>query len=179
MSVYSKLAKKPIPIPDGVDLRVSDGMVFAECSGNSGLMPLSSDVALKIEDGFFSVLPSKRIKNPAMVGTFTAKLKNLVRDAKTPYKLSLRLIGVGYKAFNVDGKIIAFNVGYSHLIAFQIPDDISCNIKDNTEIECSGFIDSVTSFADDLCKIVPWDPCLQSGIIIKDSFLRKKEGKKK
>ncbi|MBL0725710.1 MAG: hypothetical protein JJW01_02030 [Alphaproteobacteria bacterium] len=179
MSSFSKLAKKPILIPEGVRLKVVNNVVIAEYGSVSRSLEVSSDVILEIIDGTCKVDAARKVKNCAMIGTFVAKLKNLLRDIKNPYKVCLVLIGVGYKAFKVDGDIIALSIGYSHLVAFQIPDGIMYNIKDNTEIELSGFVDDVTAFADDVCKSSPWDPCLQSGIVIKGSFLRRKEGKKK
>lgn len=176
---YSKLAKKPLPIPNDVRVSIGDGMVFAEYSGRSGSLALSPDVDLRIEGNLAFVAPAAKVANPASVGTFFANLRNLIRDAQAPYKVHLALIGVGFKAFPVKGGLVALNVGLSHLVAFEIPEGIQLSVKDNTEIELSGFVNQVTSFADDVCKVAPWDPCLQSGVVIKGSFLRKKEGKKK
>ena len=94
------------------------------------------------------------------------------------YEKGLEIVGVGYR-FNVQGKKLVINAGYSHPVNMEVPEGITVESVSNTEITVKG-IDKVLvgEFAANIRKVRQPEPYKGKGIRYKDEHIRRKEGKK-
>ena len=94
------------------------------------------------------------------------------------YERGLEIIGVGYR-FNVQGKKLTINAGYSHPVVMEVPEGLTVESNSNTEITVKG-IDKVLvgEFAANIRKVRKPEPYKGKGIRYKDEHVRRKEGKK-
>ena len=73
----------------------------------------------------------------AMHGTMNALLQNMITGVTTGYEKGLEIVGVGYR-FNVSGKKLTINAGYSHPVEMTIPEGLTVEAQSNTEITVKG-----------------------------------------
>lgn len=116
----------------------------------------------------------------AMWGTTRALIANAVHDVTEGYRLSLRMVGVGYRAsLEQDGRVLGLKLGYSHSIEMPLPEGVTASVPNPTRIVLSG-VDRqlVSQFAASVrCWRKP-EPYKQKGIFVGDETIRKKDVKK-
>ena len=107
-----------------------------------------------------------------------ALITNMIIGVTKGYEKGLEIIGVGYR-FNVQGKKLVINAGYSHPVEITIPEGLTVEANGNTEITVKG-IDKVLvgEFAANIRKVRKPEPYKGKGIRYKDEHIRRKEGKK-
>ena len=125
----SRIGKNPIAIPAGVTVEVKEAVVTVK--GKLGeLTQEFSDVTVKIEDNQVIVERSSDHKDErAKHGLYRSLINNMIVGVSEGFTKQLELVGVGYRA-NVTGQLLELNLGYSHTIFMQIPDEV----KVSTEI---------------------------------------------
>ena len=135
---------------------------------------------MKLNDKSIIVKPkdqSKRSKE--MWGTVRSRIVNLIQGVSEGFSKNLLLNGVGYKAI-LKGKVLELNLGYSHPINFDIPEDITITVKKPTEISVFGSDkQKVGQIASNIRSFRKPEPYKGKGIKYEDEFIRRKEGKKK
>ncbi|MFN0141085.1 MAG: 50S ribosomal protein L6 [Pyrinomonadaceae bacterium] len=123
----SRVGKKPITIPAGVTVSISD--LALEVKGPKGTLstPVPSGVSFKQEDG---TLTAERQDDSfkAFHGLARALANSAVVGVTEGFEKKLDLVGVGYKA-DVQGKKIVFALGYSHPIEYILPDGIAAKAE--------------------------------------------------
>ncbi|MBK9153582.1 MAG: 50S ribosomal protein L6 [Chloracidobacterium sp.] len=123
----SRVGKKPITIPAGVTVNISDSTL--EVKGPKGTLstPVPAGVKFKEEDG---TLVAERAGDDlaAFHGLARALANNAVVGVTEGFKIDLDVVGVGYKA-DVQGKKIVFALGYSHPIEYVLPDGIEAKAE--------------------------------------------------
>lgn len=122
----------------------------------------------------------KNIK--ALRGTTIALLKRLIVETSTILYKKLKIVGIGYKAFDVDdfkNKVLLMKLGFSHSIYFKIPENLNIFCLKQTKIFIYGstyqYI-SQTAFQIQLLKLP--EPYKGKGILYENSKIKLKEGKK-
>ncbi len=122
----SRIGKKPIDIPEGVTIEVSDhNLVTVKGPKGELSQQVDPDIQIKIEDGVLNVVrPTEQKRHKAMHGLYRSLINNMVEGVSNGFKKQLELVGVGYKA-DVKGKILELHLGHSHSIYFQIPEELS------------------------------------------------------
>jgi large subunit ribosomal protein L6 len=122
----SRIGNKPINISDGVTIDVSDkNLVTVKGPKGTLTQQVDSDLILEMEDGALVVKrPTEQKRHKAMHGLYRSLLNNMVVGVSTGYKKELELVGVGFKAA-VQGKLLELNLGHSHSIFFEIPQELS------------------------------------------------------
>ena len=126
----SRIGKLPIIIPDGVQVTVSDKNVVT-VKGKLGELQQVIDpaITIKINDGNILFERHTEQKNhKSMHGLYRALIANMVHGVSEGYKIVQELLGVGYKVTST-GQILEFSVGYSHNIAFELPDEVKVETK--------------------------------------------------
>ena len=113
-----------------------------------------------------------------MQGTTNSLINSMLIGVSKGFEKGLEAVGVGYR-FNVQGKKIVVNAGYSHQVDVDIPEGLSAELVSNTEITIKG-IDKqkVAEFAANVRKIRKPEPYKGKGIRYKGEVVRRKEGKK-
>ena len=174
----SRIGKKPIPIPSGVKIQVSDGAV--EVQGPKGKLrqALPPGIAFKQED---ATLVARPVREDSELGKFHGLARSLVANAvkgvTEGFRKDLDIVGVGYRA-EVKGKQVQFALGYSHPVVFEVPTGIDVVIDKQTHITVTG-IDRqlVGQVAADMRRLRKPDPYKQKGVRYTGEVLKKKAGK--
>ena len=172
----SRIGRKPIPVPAGVKINVGGGKV--EVQGPKGKLHVLVPRQIKLEqkDGVLTAVRENE-DDRALHGLARALLANAVHGVTQGFKKDLDIVGVGYRA-EVKGKAVAFALGKSHPVEFQIPEGIQITVDKQTHIVVSGADKAqVGRVAADLRSLRPPDPYKQKGIRITGERLKKKAGK--
>ena len=132
----SRVAKKPISLPKGVELNIQDDSVSAK--GPKGTLSLAKPAGVKIaiEDGS-AVLSANDDALVPLAGTVRAILANMVKGVSEGFERKLELVGVGYRAA-MQGKDLSLSLGFSHPILFPSPEGITISTPTQTEILVQG-----------------------------------------
>jgi len=174
----SRVAKKPIALPKGVELNIQDTSVTAK--GPKGTLSLAKPAGVKIaiEDGQ-AVLSAAEPSLIAMTGTVRAILANMVKGVSEGFERKLELVGVGYRAA-MQGKDLNLSLGFSHPVVFQAPEGITLSTPSQTEILVQGADKQrVGEIAAKIRAVRPPEPYKGKGVKYADEFIFRKEGKKK
>src|SRR6516165_11170568 len=134
----SRVGKKPVPIPAGVSASMEGQIVKVKGPKGTLALTLHDDVAAKIDGNEVRIDPrgdSKRAR--AMWGTYRSLLANVVTGVTQGFERRLEVTGVGYRAA-VQGKTLQIQLGYSHDIAFPVPDGVTITVPKPTEIHIAG-----------------------------------------
>ena len=135
----SRIGKKHLTAPKGVDVKVASGQVTVKGPKGELNMALSDEVSVKVDNGEVTVSarnPEER-RSKAMWGTARANIHNMVTGVTTGFAKDLELQGVGYRAA-MKGKDLELSLGYSHPIVYKAPPGITFASAKPTEIKISG-----------------------------------------
>jgi large subunit ribosomal protein L6 len=123
----SRIGRKPIAIPKGVKVNVKDG--FVEVTGPKGSLStrLPEGITVRLSEVQVNV-DRESDEQSALHGLARALLQNAVTGVTEGYTRQLDIVGVGYKAEVQKGRVI-FNLGYSHIIEFPLPDGIGVKVE--------------------------------------------------
>ena len=176
----SRVAKKPIVIPAGVEVNINGPEV--KIKGPKGSMQLHAQTAVNIkkENNEIVFLIKKDIENAGAVsGTTRALVDNMVVGVTKGFERKLVLIGVGFKA-QIQGKVLNLSLGFSHPIKFPVPVGITIETPSQTEITVKG-IDRhlVGKVAAKIRSFRPPEPYKGKGVRYEGEVIVQKEGKKK
>ena len=182
----SRVGKKPITIPSGVTVTISDSAM--EVKGPKGTLstPIPVGVSFKQEDG---TLTAERTNDDqaAFHGLARALANNAVVGVTEGFTKDLDIVGVGYKA-DVQGKKIVFALGYSHPIEYVLPAGIDAKAERvNTKTSINQYQTTITlsgidkqmlgQVAAELNRLRKPDAYKGKGVRYADKFYRLKPGK--
>lgn len=174
----SRIAKAPITVRKGVEVKVDGRRVAVKGAKGSLEMLLHPTVSVKIEDGVLHVSPADD-KAWAMAGTMRALLANMVRGVSDGFQKKLQLVGVGYRA-QAKGKVLNLNLGYSHPIDYEVPEGVTIETPSQTEVIVSGSDKQrVGQVAAEIRGFRPPEPYKGKGVRYADERILRKEAKKK
>ena len=180
----SRIAKAPIAVPGGVEIRVDGRQVEIKGARGSISHFLHASVALEqvsSEGGAeLRVQPREETREAvAQAGTARSLLNNMVIGVTTGFERRLQLVGVGYRAQSNDGRL-NMALGYSHPIEFDPPEGVTVEATSNTEVVVRG-VDKqkVGQVAAVIRGFRPPEPYKGKGVRYADEIVRRKEAKKK
>jgi len=176
----SRIGKNPVPVPSGVTVTVTGGLVTAKGKLGETSMTLSDDISIKVEGSEVIVAPARETRQATMMwGTGRALVAKMVKGVSEGYTKTLELSGVGFKAA-VQGSELVLNIGFSHDIRYPIPAGIKIACAKPTEIAVSGIdAQQVGQVAAEIRGFRPPEPYKGKGIMYAGEKIRRKEGKKK
>lgn len=121
----SRIGKKPIQIAEGVSVDVSgDNLVTVKGPKGTLTQQIDPDMSIQMDEGILTISrPTEQKRHKAMHGLYRSLINNMVEGVTAGYKKELELVGVGYKATS-QGKTLELNLGHSHSIIFQIPEEL-------------------------------------------------------
>jgi large subunit ribosomal protein L6 len=174
----SRLAKKPIIIPDGVTVTLN-AAGFA-VKGPLGELSLSVRPEVSIAQGAEGIeVTTKKSSKLArsLVGTYASHMKSMIKGVKEKYQKKLILEGVGYKS-EVSGSKLKLALGFSHPVEVEIPAGLTATAEKNL-ITISG-IDKglVGEFTAKVRALKKPEPYKGKGFRYDDEVIRRKQGKK-
>ncbi len=175
----SRVAKMPIELPAGVEVKVSGQSV--QIKGAKGQMNHEVHVLVGVDVADGQVRVSAKSESQAanaLSGTTRAVLANMVTGVAKGFERKLEIFGVGYRA-QVQGKKLNLSLGYSHPIEFDIPEGITIEAPTQTEILIKG-IDKqrVGQIAAIIRAYRPPEPYKGKGVRYGGEKIVKKEAKK-
>ncbi len=173
----SRIGNRIITVPDNVTVTEQDNIVTVTGPKGTLSQVMLKDITMK-QEGQEITLERKNDNAKAMHGTMNALINNMIIGVTEGYEKKLEIIGVGYR-FNVQGKKLVINAGYSHPVEMEIPEGLTVEANGNTEISVKG-TDKVLvgEFAANIRKVRQPEPYKGKGIRYKGEHIRRKEGKK-
>ncbi len=174
----SRIGNRVLTIPDNVNVTIENDSINVK--GPKGVLdfPISKDVIVKIDGNTLTVEQTNTINSNVMQGTTNAIINNMIEGVSKGYEKSLEISGVGYR-FQVQGKLLTINAGYSHPVKLTVPEGLAVEAISTTEIVIKGISkELVGEFAANVRKVRKPEPYKGKGIHYKDEHIRRKEGKK-
>jgi large subunit ribosomal protein L6 len=124
----SRIGKKPVPLPKGVEISVGNGIVQVKGSKGSLQVDLLPGVDAAVEGAELKITrENDEHKTVAFHGLVRALLANAVTGVSEGWKKELEIVGIGYRAERKESSVL-FNLGYSHPIDFAIPEGIDIQV---------------------------------------------------
>jgi len=173
----SRIGKKEIPLPQGVEAAVADGVVKVKGPKGSLQQPLVDRVAVEVNGDMIKVTRvADDRRSRSFHGLMQALVANMVTGVTEGFSKALEIKGIGYKA-DVSGKTLNLALGFSHPIAYSIPDGVSLSV-DREKVVVQG-IDKqlVGAVAADIRSFRPVEPYKGKGIKYVDEYVIRKAGK--
>ena len=132
----SRVAKKPIALPKGVELNIQADSVGVK--GPKGTLSIArpAGVDVRVEDGQ-AQLSTENPAQVAITGTMRAIIANMVHGVSEGFERKLELVGVGYRAA-MQGRDLNLSLGFSHPVLFKTPEGITIATPTQTEIVVTG-----------------------------------------
>ncbi|WP_085875613.1 50S ribosomal protein L6 [Peptoniphilus vaginalis] len=174
----SRIGKKPIEIPKGVEVKVDGQTVIVK--GPKGELKQSFDKDLKIElnDGVLTVERPNDIKRiKALHGLTRTLIYNMIIGVTEGYTKSLEIVGTGYRAAK-KGKVLSLNLGFSHPLDIEDPEGIEVEVPSPNSIIIKGNDkQQVGAYAAYIRRFREPEPYKGKGIRYTDEHVRRKVGK--
>ena len=176
----SHIGKKPINIPDGVEVDISNsGLVTVKGKLGELSESFNSDLSIEKEDNILTVkVPSNTKKFKELHGLTRSLIANMIEGVCSGYSKELSLVGVGYTA-DAKGPYLLLNLGYSHPIYFGKPEGITFETPSPTSIIVKGTDkQAVGQVSAKIRSLRKPEPYKGKGVRYSDEVVRRKAGKK-
>ena len=175
----SRVANRIIDLPSGVTVSVAAGAVTVKGAKGALTMPIGAGVSIEQQDKKLSVKYEATEQARMSAGSTRAHLANMVQGVTKGYEARLELFGVGFRA-QVAGKTLNLTLGFSHPVAYPIPEGITIEAPSLTEVLVKGTDrQKVGQTAAEIRDIRRPEPYKGKGVRYKDEQISLKEGKKK
>ena len=176
----SRIAKNPVVIPAGVEVKFGTDALTIKGKNGELSLPLTQAVTVALEENQLTFAPNGDSKHAnAMSGTVRALVNNMVKGVAEGFEKKLQLIGVGYRA-QAQGQTLNLSLGFSHPVAYEMPEGVSVATPSQTEIVISGADkQKVGQVAAEIRGYRPPEPYKGKGVRYVDEHVVIKETKKK
>ena len=173
----SRIGKKPIAIPAGVEVKLDGSTVTVKGPKATLTREVHPNMTVKIEgDEIIVERPDDQKQNRALHGLTRSLIANMVEGSNTGFSKVLEVNGVGYRAA-VQGKTLVLTVGYSHPVEMEIPEGLSAEVNGNKITISGADKQKVGQFAAEVREKRPPEPYKGKGIKYETEHIRRKEGK--
>ncbi len=174
----SRIGKKPIAIPAGVDVQIDGTTVTVK--GPKGTLTRNVHPNISVEKEGNEIIvsrPNDNKENRSLHGLTRTLINNMVVGVNESYKKELEVNGVGYRV-ELKGKDLLMKIGYSHDVIIAAEDGITIEVPNPNKIVVSGpDKQKVGQFAANIREKRPPEPYKGKGIKYSDEHIRRKEGK--
>ena len=174
----SRIGKKPITVPAGVDVKIDGNTVTVKGPKGTLTNTFNADMIIKLEGTEIIVeRPSENKMHKSLHGLTRTLLNNRVEGVTNGYKKTLEIEGIGYRAAK-QGKDLVMNLGYSHQVVVPEIDGITIEVPNNTTIVVNGIDKQVVGqVAAEIREKRPPEPYKGKGIRYQGERIIRKEGK--
>ena len=176
----SRIGRLPITVPAGVTVTVdADNLVTVKGPKGTLSQQVNSAITVKQEGNVLTLeRPTDSKPHKAMHGLDRALVHNMVVGVTDGFTKTLELVGTGYRAQADGGKKLTINIGFSHPVILDAPENISFETPNPNTIVVKGISkQQVGNLAADIRAIRKPEPYLGKGIKYTDEHIRRKEGK--
>ena len=177
----SRIGRLPIAVPAGVTVTIDENNLVTVKGPKGTLTQLvNKNITVKQEGAEILVTrPDDKKENRAMHGLYRALIANMIKGTTEGFAVTLEMVGTGYRAAAEDnGKKLNINIGFSHPVIIDAPENITFETPVQTKMVIKG-IDKqqVGNLAADIRAIRKPEPYLGKGIKYENEVIRRKEGK--
>lgn len=175
----SRIGLKPIVIPAGVEVTISDANTVTVKGPNGTLtQDVNPNITVTIEGSEITLSrPNDNKDNRAMHGLYRALIANMVTGVTEGFKKNLEVNGVGYRV-QMQGNDLVMNLGFSHQVIMTAPEGVKVECPNANAIVISGADkQAVGQFAANVREKRPPEPYKGKGIKYAEEHIRRKEGK--
>ena len=174
----SRIGRKPINIPAGVEVKLENGVMTVKGPKGTLTQKINPNMAVEINDGIIEVKrPNDDKMNRSLHGLTRTLIANMMVGVTEGYKKQLEVNGVGYRC-QKQGKQLVMNLGFSHNVVFEDTEDITIEVPGPNSIIIHGADkQKVGQFAAEIREKRPPEPYKGKGIKYVDEYIRRKEGK--
>jgi len=175
----SRIGKKPVEIPKGVEVHVGNGVVQVKGPKGALLVNLMPGVSAALEKGNLNLTRADEDRQTrAFHGLNRALVANAVTGVSDGWKKELEIVGIGYRAEKQTGQVV-FSLGYSHTIEFAIPEGIDIDVEPKSNRITVTGIDRqrVGQVAAEIRALRPPEPYKGKGVRYAGERIRTKAGK--
>jgi large subunit ribosomal protein L6 len=172
----SRVGLKPIPVPGEVKIELKPGRLGVKGPKGELFCPIPDGIEMEFSDG---LLTTKRSgdEQAALHGLTRSLAQNAVTGVTTGFTKNLEIVGIGYRA-QASGRVVQFSLGYSHSIEFLMPEGAEIKVDGQTKLSVTGADRQlVGQTAANIRALRPPEPYKNKGIRYEGEVLRKKEGK--
>lgn len=173
----SRVGKKPISIPKGVEVSLQGSKLVFKGAKDQKELETYGRVNMSIKDGFlgFTCVDSQA-QSRAYWGTYRALAQNIIIGLNEGFTKTLEINGVGYKA-NINGKNLEMALGFSHPVIYPIPAGIEMSVEKNAITIKGADKQQVGQIAAEIREFRPPEPYKGKGIKYSDEIIVRKAGK--
>lgn len=174
----SRIGKMPVAIPSGVEVKVDGHIVTVKGPKGELTREFNEMMAIKVEGEEVIVeRPDDSREAKSLHGLTRTLIHNMVEGVSNGYSKKLELVGVGYRAA-LKGKDLEIQLGYSHPVVVEAPENITFEVPSQTEIIVSGISkERVGQVAADIRAWRKPEPYKGKGIRYEGEYVRRKLGK--
>ncbi len=174
----SRIGRKPINIPAGVEVKFENGVLSAKGPKGTLTQTVHPNMIVEIEGNVIEVKrPDDDKLNRSLHGLTRTLIANMMVGVTEGYKKELEVNGVGYRV-QKQGKQLVMNLGYSHQVIMEDTEDITIEVPNPNKIIIHGADkQKVGQFAAKVREKRPPEPYKGKGIKYVDEVIRRKEGK--
>lgn len=174
----SRIGKKPIVVPAGVDVKIDGSTVTVKGPKGTLTQAFHPNMEIALNGSEITVSrPNDDKENRSLHGLTRTLVANMVEGVTTGFKKELEINGVGYRA-SKQGKNLVMNLGFSHQVVVSDTEDITIELNGTNKITiCGADKQKVGQFAAELREKRPPEPYKGKGIKYVDEVIRRKEGK--
>lgn len=175
----SRIGLKKVKIPKGVEVTLAPGVVHVKGPKGAASKSFRSEVSVSVEGDEISVARSSDTPFVrSLHGLIRSEINNAVMGVAKGYEKILDINGVGYRA-SLEGRTLVLNLGFSHLIRFELPEGIDAAVEKQTTLIIKGINKyRVGEVAAKIRSFRPPEPYKGKGVKYRDETIIRKDGKK-
>jgi large subunit ribosomal protein L6 len=175
----SRIGKSPIPVPNGVDVSITDGTVTVKGPKGELSQVIPERITVREEDGQLLVerVDDER-ESRSLHGLVRTLVSNMITGVTEGYVKNLEIQGVGYRATPKGDRALELALGFSHLVKIDAPEGITFNVPLPTQIEVHGIDKQLVGQV--AANIRSWrkpEPYKGKGVRYAGEHVRRKAGK--
>lgn len=175
----SRVAKNPVPIPSGVEIKVQEKIISVSGSKGKSEFILPESVSVVHADDVVTVsYDESSSESTALAGTSRSLINNMVIGVSEGFQKTLLLVGVGYRA-KASGKKLELTLGFSHPVNYELPEQVEVETPSQTEVVLKSHDKQILGqVAAEIRAFRPPEPYKGKGVKYADENIRRKEAKK-
>ena len=174
----SRIGKKPIEIPSGVEVKLDGQTITAKGPKGTESVTFRDEIKVSIEDNHVIVEPlNDDRKTGALHGLTRTLIANAIEGVSNGFEKKLEIQGVGYRA-SMEGTKLNMALGYSHPVIIEPPAGITITVEANTKISVKGTNkQTVGDVAAEIRSKRPPEVYRGKGVKYEGEYIRRKAGK--
>ncbi|MFA4890614.1 MAG: 50S ribosomal protein L6 [Candidatus Paceibacterota bacterium] len=174
----SRLGKKPIIIPSGVEVKINGDILIVKGPKGELSRILKNDIEISLVGNEITLKPKRNSKDVmALWGTYASHIKNMMEGVTKGFEKKLVIEGIGFKA-QLEGTNLSLNLGFSHPVKVEIPKDLKATVEKNVISISGADKEKVGALSAKIRALKKPEPYKGKGIRYDNEVIRRKSGKK-